>query len=126
MSRGAKLWDKTRLLALPKARTPTPPNTCATPSPPPPRPPQASSDGKEYLQSKEQRSKLDRLYECILCACCSASCPSYWWNGDKYLGPAALLHVYRYVGICYRAGQLVAPQQHTHTHTHADPAPPLP
>ena len=42
---------------------------------------------KEWLQSPEDRSKLDGLYECILCACCSTSCPSYWWNGDRYLGP---------------------------------------
>ena len=48
---------------------------------------------RENLQSKEDRKKLDGLYECILCACCSTSCPSYWWNGDKYLGPAALLQV---------------------------------
>merc|ERR1712054_723650 len=44
-------------------------------------------DGELY-QSKDDRAKLDGLYECILCACCSTSCPSYWWNGDKYLGPA--------------------------------------
>ena len=47
--------------------------------------------GKERLQSPEQREKLDGLYECILCACCSTSCPSYWWNSDKFLGPAILL-----------------------------------
>jgi len=52
---------------------------------------------KERLQSEEDREKLDGLYECILCACCSTSCPSYWWNGDKYLGPAALLQAYRWV-----------------------------
>ena len=46
---------------------------------------------RERLQSKEERKELDGLYECILCACCSTSCPSYWWNSDKYLGPAALL-----------------------------------
>ncbi len=51
--------------------------------------------GKEYYQSKESRNKLDGLYECILCACCSTSCPSYWWNSDKYLGPAVLLASYR-------------------------------
>ncbi|MDP1625484.1 MAG: succinate dehydrogenase iron-sulfur subunit, partial [Parvibaculum sp.] len=45
---------------------------------------------KEWRQSHEDREKLDGLYECILCACCSTSCPSYWWNGDRYLGPAAL------------------------------------
>ena len=50
---------------------------------------------KEHLQSKEDRAKLDGLYECILCACCSTSCPSYWWNEDKYLGPAVLLQAYR-------------------------------
>ena len=52
---------------------------------------------KERLQSKEDREKLDGLYECILCACCSTSCPSYWWNGDKYLGPAALMQSYRWI-----------------------------
>ena len=45
----------------------------------------------------EDRAKLDGLYECILCACCSTSCPSYWWNGEKYLGPAALLQAYRWL-----------------------------
>jgi len=65
---------------------------------------QAKTEGKEseILQSPEQREKLDGLYECILCACCSTSCPSYWWNGDKngedeYLGPAALLQSYRWL-----------------------------
>ena len=53
--------------------------------------------GKEYLQSKKDRTKLDGMYECILCACCSTSCPSYWWNPEKYLGPAALLQAHRYV-----------------------------
>jgi succinate dehydrogenase / fumarate reductase, iron-sulfur subunit len=53
--------------------------------------------GTERLQSKEEREKLDGLYECILCACCSTSCPSYWWNGDKYLGPAILLQAYRWL-----------------------------
>ena len=53
--------------------------------------------GKERLQSPEQREKLDGLYECILCACCSAGCPSYWWNSDKYLGPAILLQAYRWL-----------------------------
>jgi len=52
-------------------------------------------DGTEYYQSKEDRNKIDGLYECILCACCSTSCPSYWWNEDKYLGPAVLLQAYR-------------------------------
>ncbi len=52
---------------------------------------------KERLQSPEDRAKLDGLYECILCACCSTSCPSYWWNGDKYLGPATLLQAYRFI-----------------------------
>jgi succinate dehydrogenase/fumarate reductase iron-sulfur protein len=51
----------------------------------------------EYYQSKEDRKKLDGLYECILCACCSTSCPSYWWNSDKYLGPAILLQAYRWI-----------------------------
>lgn len=52
---------------------------------------------KERLQSKEDREKIDGLYECILCACCSTSCPSYWWNSDKYLGPATLLQSYRWL-----------------------------
>jgi len=52
---------------------------------------------KEWVQSPEDREKLDGLYECILCACCSTSCPSYWWNQEKYLGPAALLHAYRWL-----------------------------
>lgn len=51
----------------------------------------------EWLQSKADREKLDGLYECILCACCSTSCPSYWWNGEKYLGPAVLLQAYRWL-----------------------------
>jgi succinate dehydrogenase / fumarate reductase iron-sulfur subunit len=55
------------------------------------------SPEKEWGQSPEDRSKLDGLYECILCACCSTSCPSYWWNGDRYLGPAALLQAYRWL-----------------------------
>lgn len=53
--------------------------------------------GKERLQSPEDREKLDGLYECILCACCSTSCPSYWWNGDRFLGPAILLQAYRWI-----------------------------
>jgi succinate dehydrogenase / fumarate reductase iron-sulfur subunit len=53
--------------------------------------------GKERLQSPEERAKLDGLYECILCACCSTSCPSYWWNSDKFLGPAILLQAYRWL-----------------------------
>jgi len=59
-----------------------------TDSPPP---------SKERLQSPEDREKLDGLYECILCGCCSAGCPSYWWNGDRYLGPAVLLQSYRWL-----------------------------
>ncbi len=58
-------------------------------SPPPP--------DRERLQSKEDREKLDGLYECILCACCSTSCPSYWWNPERYLGPAVLLQAYRWI-----------------------------
>lgn len=60
-----------------KTKTPTPPD-------------------RERLQSKEEREKLDGLYECILCACCSTACPSYWWN-ERYLGPAALLQAYRFL-----------------------------
>lgn len=52
---------------------------------------------KENLQSEEERAKLDGLWECILCFCCTTSCPSYWWNGDKYLGPATLLQSYRWI-----------------------------
>ncbi|MGD9924148.1 MAG: succinate dehydrogenase iron-sulfur subunit [Pseudorhodoplanes sp.] len=52
---------------------------------------------KEWRQSHEDRAKLDGLYECILCACCTTSCPSYWWNGDRYLGPAALLQAQRWI-----------------------------
>lgn len=59
-----------------------------TESPPPAR---------ERLQSEEDRRKLDGLYECILCFCCSTSCPSYWWNGDRYLGPATLLQAARWL-----------------------------
>jgi succinate dehydrogenase / fumarate reductase iron-sulfur subunit len=51
----------------------------------------------ERRQSKEERSKLDGLWECILCFCCTTSCPSYWWNGDRYLGPAVLLQAYRWI-----------------------------
>ncbi len=58
-------------------------------TPPPP-------DG-ERLQSKEERAELDGLWECILCFCCSTSCPSYWWNGDRYLGPAVLMAAYRWI-----------------------------
>ncbi len=60
-----------------------------TQTPPPP--------DQERLQSKADRELLDGLYECILCACCSTSCPSYWWNGDRYLGPAILLQAYRWL-----------------------------
>ncbi|MEM7467749.1 MAG: succinate dehydrogenase iron-sulfur subunit [Pseudomonadota bacterium] len=58
-------------------------------TPPPP--------DKERLQSVDEREKIDGLYECILCACCSTSCPSYWWNSDRYLGPAILLQAYRWI-----------------------------
>lgn len=51
----------------------------------------------EFLQSVVDRKKLDGMYECILCACCSTSCPSYWWNSDKYLGPAVLMQAYRWI-----------------------------
>jgi succinate dehydrogenase / fumarate reductase iron-sulfur subunit len=56
-----------------------------------------AAPAKEWRQSIEDRKKLDGLYECILCACCSTACPSYWWNGDKFLGPAALLQSYRWL-----------------------------
>lgn len=60
-----------------------------TQTPPPP--------DQERLQSPEDREALDGLYECILCACCQTSCPSYWWNPDRYLGPAVLLQAYRWI-----------------------------
>ncbi|MBU0725760.1 MAG: succinate dehydrogenase iron-sulfur subunit [Alphaproteobacteria bacterium] len=60
-----------------------------TDSPPPP--------DKERQQSPAEREKLDGLWECVLCFCCSTSCPSYWWNGDRYLGPAVLLQAYRWI-----------------------------
>ena len=52
---------------------------------------------RERLQSPEERAKLDGLWECILCFCCTTSCPSYWWTGDRYLGPAVLLQAYRWI-----------------------------
>ncbi len=58
-------------------------------TPPPP--------DSERRQSKEERAKLDGLWECILCFCCTTACPSYWWNGDRYLGPAVLLQAYRWI-----------------------------
>ena len=58
---------------------------------------QSPAPSTERPQSVEERAKLDGLYECILCACCSTSCPSYWWNGDRYLGPAILLQAYRWI-----------------------------
>src|SRR4029078_7557936 len=53
---------------------------------------------KERLQSEQERAKLDGLWECILCFCCTTACPSYWWNSEKYLGPAGLLQAYRWMG----------------------------
>lgn len=58
---------------------------------------QSPAPDRERLQSHEDREELDGLYECILCACCSTSCPSYWWNSDRYLGPAILLQAYRWI-----------------------------
>lgn len=57
----------------------------------------AAPPAKEHLQSPEERAKLDGLYECILCGCCSSSCPSYWWNPDKFIGPAGLLQAQRFL-----------------------------
>jgi succinate dehydrogenase / fumarate reductase iron-sulfur subunit len=54
-------------------------------------------DSREQLQSIAERQRLDGVYECVMCACCSTSCPSYWWNGDRYLGPAVLLQAYRWL-----------------------------
>jgi succinate dehydrogenase (ubiquinone) iron-sulfur subunit len=56
-----------------------------------------SPPDREHIQSPADRTKLDGLYECILCACCSTSCPSYWWNQDEYLGPATLMQAYRWI-----------------------------
>jgi succinate dehydrogenase / fumarate reductase iron-sulfur subunit len=58
---------------------------------------ESTTPEKEWKQSREDREGLDGLYECILCACCSTACPSYWWNSDRFLGPAALLQAYRWV-----------------------------
>jgi succinate dehydrogenase / fumarate reductase, iron-sulfur subunit len=58
---------------------------------------QTPSPEGEWRQTPEDRTQLDGLYECILCACCTTACPSYWWNGDRFLGPAALLHAYRWL-----------------------------
>ena len=57
----------------------------------------AAPPAQERLQSPEDREKLDGLYECILCACCTTSCPSFWWNPDKFVGPAGLLQAYRFL-----------------------------
>ena len=56
-----------------------------------------SKEGEQNIQTIEERRKLDGMYECILCACCTTSCPSYWWNPDKYLGPAVLMQAYRWI-----------------------------
>ena len=57
----------------------------------------SKKNNSEHLQTIEERKKLDGMYECILCACCSTSCPSYWWNSDEYLGPAVLMQAYRWI-----------------------------
>ena len=57
----------------------------------------SSEPDEEWYQSRDDREKVDGMYECILCACCSTSCPSYWWSSDKYLGPAALLQAHRWI-----------------------------
>ena len=75
---------------------------------------------KEWLQSHEDRQKLDGLYECILCFCCQTSCPSYWWNGERYLGPAVLLQAYRWLIDFARRGDRRASGQS------GGPLPPLP
>ena len=66
---------------------------------------------KERLQSPEDREELDGLYECILCACCSTACPSFWWNPDKFVGPAGLLAAYRFIADSARPGHRRAPRQ---------------
>ena len=68
---------------------PVDPPWLQTESPPPP--------DRERPQSEEEREQLDGLWECILCFCCSTACPSYWWNGERYLGPAVLLQAYRWI-----------------------------
>ena len=75
-------------LSMPYAQLATIEPWLKTKSPPPER---------ERLQTEEDRSKLNGLWECILCFCCQTSCPSYWWNGDRYLGPAILLQAYRWI-----------------------------
>ncbi len=78
---------------------------------------------RERLQTPEDRKELDGLYECILCACCSTSCPSYWWNPDRYLGPAVLLQAYRWLadsrdeGMGERLDQLEDPFKLYRCHT---------
>lgn len=57
----------------------------------------STSPEREHLQTDTQRAALNDLYDCVLCACCSTSCPSYWWNSDRYLGPAVLLQAYRFI-----------------------------
>ena len=59
--------------------------------------PEHNKSVKERLQTPQQRAELDGLYECILCACCTTSCPSFWWNPDNFVGPAGLLQAYRFV-----------------------------
>ncbi len=61
------------------------------------QPEEGTLPATERLQSPEERAELDGLYECILCACCTTSCPSFWWNPDKFIGPAGLLQAYRFV-----------------------------
>ena len=58
---------------------------------------QTPAPENEWRQTPQDRVELDGLYECILCACCTTACPSYWWNGDRFLGPASLLHAYRWL-----------------------------
>jgi len=68
------------------------------------QPEEGPAPAKERLQSPEDRAKLDGLYECILCACCTTSCPSFWWNPDKFVGPAGLLQAYRFLADSRDAG----------------------
>ena len=86
---------------MPVIKDLVPTSRTSTPSTPPIKPwlqtrTPAPPDG-ERLQSKEDQERVDRPSACILCACCSTSCPSYWWNSDRYLGPAALLAAYRWI-----------------------------
>ena len=85
--RSSRTWWRTSATSTPSTR----------PSNPGSRPARRPPPDRERLQSKADQEKIDRPAACILCACCSTACPSYWWNGERYLGPAALLAAYRWI-----------------------------